>query len=68
MVVACGDGTVMMYDIKQRGAPVATWKEHAREVYSVCFNHRTKGTFISSSWDGTIKMVSILSRLSWEIF
>jgi peroxin-7 len=38
--------------------PVASWKEHSKEVYAVNWNLATKDTFVSSSWDGTIKMVN----------
>lgn len=31
--------------------------EHKRETFSVCWNPVTKDTFVSSSWDGTVKIV-----------
>lgn len=33
------------------------FSEHKRETYSVCWNPVTKDTFVSSSWDGTVKIV-----------
>ena len=48
----------MLYDVNVPTYPVATWKEHQKEVYAVCWNLVTKDSFVSSSWDGTIKMVS----------
>lgn len=38
------------------------YKEHSREVYSVNFNLVSKDNFVSSSWDGTIKLVSDLTN------
>ncbi len=32
--------------------------EHKRETFAVCWNPVTKDSFISSSWDGTVKIVS----------
>lgn len=34
--------------------------EHKREAFSVNWNPVTKDTFVSSSWDGTVKIVRIL--------
>jgi len=36
-----------------------SWQEHRREVYAVAWNLVTKDTFLSSSWDGTIKVVCL---------
>lgn len=59
LVVACGDGSVKMYNTSSAQAfPVAEWQEHNREVYAVGFNLITKDSFVSSSWDGTVKVVS----------
>ena len=57
-VVAAGDGSVKLYDITVDEFPVQSWKEHNREVFSVHWNLVSKDTFCSSSWDGTIKVVS----------
>lgn len=58
ILVAGGDGSVKLFDISGEGNdPVATWVEHNREVYAVCFNLVNKDTFLSSSWDGTVKVV-----------
>jgi peroxin-7 len=55
-VVACGDGSIKLFDISLDEFPIAAWSEHAREVFSVQWNLTTKETFLSSSWDGTIKV------------
>jgi WD40 repeat protein len=38
--------------------PIQAWQEHTREVFSVDWSNLKKDTFASSSWDGTIKLVS----------
>jgi peroxin-7 len=38
--------------------PVQNWAEHTREVYSVNWNLIRKDTFLSASWDLTVKWVS----------
>lgn len=59
MAVACGDGSVKLYDIGlEPGFPVMNFHEHKRETFSVCWNPVTKDNFASSSWDGTVKIVS----------
>ena len=60
LIAACGDGSILLYDVNVEKYPVTTWKEHSREVYSVNWNLVTKDSFVSSSWDGTIKMVGQL--------
>lgn len=62
-VVGCGDGSVKLYDITVNDFPVQNWKEHNREVFSVSWNLVTKDTFCSSSWDGTVKVVSLVFPL-----
>jgi peroxin-7 len=59
IVVACGDGSVKLFDISLQNYPVQSWHEHNREVYSVSWNLVSKDTFASSSWDGTVKIVSL---------
>ncbi|XMA07960.1 hypothetical protein WAI453_000751 [Rhynchosporium graminicola] len=55
--VACGDGVVRMYDGSAPGSlPLVNYAEHKREVYSVSWNLVSKDNFVSSSWDGTIKL------------
>lgn len=36
------------------------YHEHKRETFAVFWNQTTKDTFISSSWDGTVKIVCFL--------
>ncbi|KAI0529865.1 WD repeat domain-containing protein [Xylaria digitata] len=58
LLVACGDGSIKLYDVNVNDFPVMNFHEHKREVYSVAWSPVTKDTFASSSWDGTIKIWS----------
>ncbi|KAI9054698.1 hypothetical protein LZ554_001850 [Drepanopeziza brunnea f. sp. 'monogermtubi'] len=59
VIAACGDGTIKVFDINEpSGDAIMNYKEHSREVYSVAFNLVSKDNFVSSSWDGTIKLWS----------
>ncbi|KAK6591653.1 WD repeat domain-containing protein [Botrytis cinerea] len=58
VAVACGDGSVKLFDTAiPEPFPVANFHEHGREVFAVHWNLVSKDTFVSSSWDGTIKLV-----------
>jgi peroxin-7 len=56
LLAASGDGSIKLYDITLSQFPIQTWSEHAREVFAVHWNLVVKDTFLSSSWDGTIKI------------
>jgi peroxin-7 len=58
LVVACGDGSLKLFDLGVNEFPVMNFHEHKRETFSVCWNPVTKDSFISSSWDGTVKLWS----------
>lgn len=60
LIVACGDGSMKLFDLGVNEFPVMNFHEHKRETFSVCWNPVTKDTFISSSWDGTVKLVCSL--------
>jgi peroxin-7 len=59
MVVACGDGSIKLFDLGANDFPVMNFHEHRRETFSVCWNPITKDNFLSSSWDGTVKLVRL---------
>ena len=61
VVVAAGDGSIKLFDIALDQFPVQSWQEHKREVFAVHWNLITKDTFCSSSWDGTVKIVGVIS-------
>ncbi|AEO55285.1 hypothetical protein MYCTH_2107938 [Thermothelomyces thermophilus ATCC 42464] len=58
VVVACGDGSLKLFDLTAGGFPVMNFAGHKREAFSVCWNPIAKDSFISSSWDGTVKIWS----------
>ncbi|TLD13167.1 uncharacterized protein PgNI_04028 [Pyricularia grisea] len=58
LIVACGDGSIKLFDLGVNDFPVMNFHEHKRETFSVCWNSVTKDTFLSSSWDGTVKLWS----------
>jgi peroxin-7 len=57
LLVACGDGSLKLFDLAAGDFPIMSFSEHKREAFSVCWNPITKDSFISSSWDGTVKIV-----------
>ncbi|KAI2624254.1 peroxisomal targeting signal 2 receptor [Hypoxylon sp. NC1633] len=64
LLVACGDGSIKLYDMNVNEFPVMNFHEHKREAFSVAWSPVTKDTFASSSWDGTIKIWSPARRES----
>ncbi|CAN8102928.1 unnamed protein product [Discula destructiva] len=58
LLVACGDGSIKLFDIGVDTYPVMNYHEHKRETFSVFWNQTAKDTFVSSSWDGTVKIWS----------
>ncbi|KAH8680900.1 peroxisome targeting signal type 2 receptor [Xylariales sp. PMI_506] len=58
LLVACGDGSVKLFDMNVQNFPVMNFHEHKRETFSVAWSPVTKDTFASSSWDGTVKIWS----------
>lgn len=60
LIVACGDGSLKLFDLGVNDFPVMNFHEHKRETFSVCWSPITKDTFLSSSWDGTVKIVGSL--------
>ncbi len=58
--MACGDGSIKLFDLGVDDFPVMNFHEHKRETFSVSWSPVTKDTFISSSWDGTVKQASSL--------
>ncbi|KAK5725651.1 peroxisomal targeting signal 2 receptor [Elasticomyces elasticus] len=56
LLTAGGDGSIKLFDIGVGEFPVAGWQEHGREVFSVHWGLVEKSRFLSSSWDGTVKI------------
>lgn len=64
-----GDGSMKLWDIRARdGKPLAAWQEHTQEIYGVDWNLASKETFLTSSWDKTIKLWSPLQPRSIRSF
>lgn len=59
-LVAQGDGSLRLFDIKLKDYLVAIFKEHSREVFSCNWNMIQKQLFVSSSWDGKVKVWSLM--------
>lgn len=67
LVSACGDGGIQLWEIDSNSndlpptisgynKPTSTYYEHTKEVCSVCWSSFTQNpSFLSSSWDGSIK-------------
>ncbi|KAH0605769.1 uncharacterized protein H6S33_004226 [Morchella sextelata] len=64
LAVASGDGSIKLFDTTLDQFPIASWQEHAREVFSVKWGGVDKSVFCSSSWDGTVKLWSPTSPRS----
>lgn len=64
MITACGDGSIQLWDTDSLSSsysayskPKSCYREHTKEVCSVHWNHSFENpSFLSSSWDGTIKL------------
>ncbi|KAL2889681.1 Peroxisomal targeting signal 2 receptor [Ceratocystis lukuohia] len=58
LIVACGDGSIKLFDTTAGDFPIMRFNEHNREALSVAWNPVTRDSFASSSWDGTVKLWS----------
>jgi peroxin-7 len=58
LVVACGDGALKLFDLNVPDFPVMNFHEHKREVFSVSWNPTSRDGFLSSSWDGSVRLWS----------
>ncbi|CAK7269175.1 peroxisomal targeting signal 2 receptor [Sporothrix epigloea] len=58
LLVACGDGSLKLFDLSVDSYPVMNFHEHKREALSVSWSPVTKDSFLTSSWDGTVKLWS----------
>lgn len=56
VVAASGDGSIKLFDITVGQFPIMNWQEHTKEVFSTNWNLVDKTSFVSSSWDGTMKV------------
>ncbi|CAI5481690.1 unnamed protein product [Closterium sp. Yama58-4] len=70
LVSASGDGSVKIWDLALPPAsnPIRSFEEHIREVQSVDWNVVRRDSFLSSSWDDTIKLWALESGQSLRTF
>jgi peroxin-7 len=60
LAAAMADGSVALFDLKSPKVPVLMRKEHGRECSGVEWNAVSKDRFLSTAYDGTIKIVQIM--------
>jgi WD40 repeat protein len=54
--------SVKLWDVSMReGRPLESFHEHKKEVQGVSYNLVSKETFVSASWDSTLKLWSLSS-------
>ncbi|KAK5582461.1 hypothetical protein RB653_004046 [Dictyostelium firmibasis] len=65
-----GDGSIKIWDTQapSGGRPIKSFEEHTKEVYSVDWNLVTKDTFITGSWDQSIKIWNPRTERSLKTF
>jgi peroxin-7 len=70
LVSASGDGSVKLWDLAAppMANPVSNRQEHSHEVASVDWNMVRKDSFLSSSWDDTIRLWTVDSPQSLRAF
>lgn len=57
LLTSSGDGSLRLYDVSLAPEfPIATFQEHSREAFACSWNLISKATFVSSSWDGNVKI------------
>lgn len=61
IVAAIADGSLKIYDLSLPPAsnPIRSLHEHARECHGVDFNSVRKDSFLSASWDDTVKLWTV---------
>ncbi|KAI3630843.1 hypothetical protein MIR68_012278 [Amoeboaphelidium protococcarum] len=68
MLAACGDGSVVLVDMSMLNVSqtkvIMRWQEHIKEVFCVDWSSADKSKFLSSSWDGSVKVYDVNSPQS----
>ena len=59
LLVACGDGSLKLFDLSVDNFPVMNFHEHKREALSVSWSPVTKDSFLTSSWDSTVRLLTL---------
>lgn len=70
VIAGIADASVKLYDLSlpPTANPVRSLQEHSREVHSVDYNVVRKDSFLSSSWDDTIKLWTVDRPASLRTF
>lgn len=70
LISASGDGTIKVWDcgLPPQANPVRSLEEHTREVSSVEWNTVRKDSFLSASWDDSIKLWTLETPQSLRTF
>lgn len=70
VIAASGDGSVKLYDLSlpPTNNPIRSFKEHIREVQAVDYNTVRKDSFLSASWDDTVKLWTVDRNASVRTF
>ncbi|GKU94395.1 hypothetical protein SLEP1_g7896 [Rubroshorea leprosula] len=58
LVAAIADGSVKLYDtsLPPQSNPLRSLQEHAREVHGLDYNPTRRDSFLSASWDDSVKL------------
>lgn len=68
LISVSGDGTIKVWDTSSVDNPRKSYEEHSKEIYSVDYNLVGKETFITGSWDNTIKLWSLPEDVSLQTY
>lgn len=59
-----GDGSVQLWNIDEDAQkPIQVYRDHLKEIYSVNWSRISAGSFITSSWDTTLKLFDVNSSV-----
>ncbi|KAF5728726.1 peroxisome biogenesis protein 7 [Tripterygium wilfordii] len=61
LIAAVADGSVKLFDtaLPPTQNPLRSFQEHSREVHSVDYNPTRRDSFLTASWDDTIKLWTV---------
>lgn len=70
LVSACGDGSIKVWDIAAppQANPLRSLHEHTHEVCSLHWNVVRRDSFLSASWDDTVKLWNLVHPTSLRTF
>ncbi|KAK9031180.1 hypothetical protein V6N11_032567 [Hibiscus sabdariffa] len=70
LVAAVADGSMKVYDtaLPPQANPVRSLKEHAREVHGLDYNPTRRDSFLSASWDDSVKLWTLDRPASLRTF